>query len=320
MEGIVIHRAGSSDLMTIGEMAEIVFRHTYREILSSEQMEYMMEWMYSLSNLQIQMNEGHVFYIACIDGKSCGYLSIQQEGKDDDGITVFHLHKLYILPSYQGSGLGRHLFTRAVEHVRATVNDAPARIELNVNRNNPSQDFYKKMGMRILRQGDFDIGNGFYMNDYIMGLDIFNPHNKLEYPPMHTAEHILNSTMVKLFGCPRSRNAHIEKKKSKCDYILDSEPAPDQISFIEKRVNEVITSGLDVTIEYMDKEEASSIVDLEKLPDDASDLLRIVRIGDYDACACIGLHVSNTSEIGAFKILSHTYNEGIWRVRWKVTK
>lgn len=138
--------------------------------------------------------------------------------------------------------------------------------------------------------------------------------------PAHTAEHILNSTMVRMFGCPRSRNAHIERKKSKCDYLLDSEPTPVQISDIEKRVNDVIASGLDVTIEYMDRKEASSIVDMEKLPDDASDILRIVRIGDYDACACIGAHVSNTSEIGSFKILSHTYNDGVWRIRWKVAK
>ena len=99
-----------------------------------------------------------------------------------------------------------------------------------------------------------------------------NAHNKDEYPPMHTAEHILNATMVRMFGCPRSRNAH--------------------------------TAG---------------IVDLSKLPEDASETLRIVRVGDYDACACAGAHVGNTSEIGTFKILSHDYENGRWRIRWKVT-
>ena len=146
-----------------------------------------------------------------------------------------------------------------------------------------------------------------------------NDHNKQEYPPMHTAEHILNATMVKMFGCPRSRNAHIERKKSKCDYILEQEPTPEQIAAIEAKINEVISLELPVTIEFMSQQEAAQIVDLSKLPDDASQTLRIVRIGDYDACACIGAHVENTSEVGTFKIISHSFENGVWRLRWKVT-
>lgn len=149
---------------------------------------------------------------------------------------------------------------------------------------------------------------------------ILNAHNKLEYEPAHTCEHILNATMVKMFGCPRSRNAHVEKKKSKCDYILETEPTPEQVAEIENKVNEVISRNLDVTVEFMDKEQAASIVDLSKLPEDASQTLRIVRIGDYDACACIGAHVVNTGEIGIFKIISHSFENGIWRLRWKVTR
>ena len=142
---------------------------------------------------------------------------------------------------------------------------------------------------------------------------ILNSHNKEEYPPMHTAEHILNATMVRLFGCPRSRNAHIERKKSKCDYLLDQ-------AEIEQAVNEVIARNLDVTIDFVPRAEAAAIVDLSKLPEDVSETLRIVRVGDYDACACIGAHVRNTSEIGTFKILSHDFEDGRWRVRWKVTE
>ena len=148
---------------------------------------------------------------------------------------------------------------------------------------------------------------------------ILNEHNKEEYPPMHTAEHILNATMVRLFGCPRSRNAHIERKKSKCDYILPEAPTEEQVAQIEARVNEVIGRNLPVTIDFVPRAEAAGIVDLSKLPEDVSDTLRIVRVGDYDACACIGAHVSNTSEIGTFKILSHDFSDGRWRVRWKVT-
>ena len=147
---------------------------------------------------------------------------------------------------------------------------------------------------------------------------ILNAHNKEEYPPMHTAEHILNGTMVRLFGCPRSRNAHIERKKSKCDYLLDACPTDEEVARIEAAVNEVIGRNLDVTIEYMPRSEAAALVDLSKLPEDASETLRIVRVGDYDACACIGAHVNNTAEIGTFKILSHDYADGRWRVRWKV--
>ena len=138
---------------------------------------------------------------------------------------------------------------------------------------------------------------------------VLNAHNKEEFPPSHTAEHILNGTMVKMFGCPRSRNAHVERKKCKCDYELPACPTEAQVA-----------GNLDVTVSYLPREEAAAIVDLSKLPEDASETLRIVRVGDYDACACIGAHVSNTSEIGTFKILSHDYENGRWRVRWKVVQ
>ncbi|MBQ3613126.1 MAG: hypothetical protein II989_03450 [Bacteroidales bacterium] len=149
---------------------------------------------------------------------------------------------------------------------------------------------------------------------------VLNQHNKLEHEPSHTCEHVLNATMVAMFGCPRSRNAHVERKKSKCDYLLDAEPSAETVAEIERKVNEVIASGLDVTVEFVTRDQAASIVDLSKLPEDASETLRIVRIGDYDACACIGAHVSNTSEIGQFKIISHSYADGVWRLRWKVVR
>ncbi|MBQ6072991.1 MAG: hypothetical protein IJK90_03645 [Bacteroidales bacterium] len=147
---------------------------------------------------------------------------------------------------------------------------------------------------------------------------IINAHNKEEYPPMHTCEHILNATMVRMFGCPRSRNAHIERKKSKCDYLLQEAPSPEQVDEIVRKVNEVIASNLDVNISFMTHEGAAVIVDLSKLPENASEMLRIVRVGDYDACACAGAHVKNTSEIGTFEILSHDFDGSRWRVRWRV--
>jgi misacylated tRNA(Ala) deacylase len=137
---------------------------------------------------------------------------------------------------------------------------------------------------------------------------------------MHTAEHILNQTMVRMFGCPRSKNAHIERKKSKCDYELPEEPTAEIMAEVERRVNEVIDRHLPVTIEFVPKAEAKEIVDLSKLPEDASNTLRIVRIGDYDVCACIGAHVNNTSEIGHFKMLTYDYTDGRLRLRFKLTE
>ena len=135
---------------------------------------------------------------------------------------------------------------------------------------------------------------------------------------MHTAEHILNQTMVRMFGCPRSKNAHIERKKSKCDYELAEAPTTEQMAEIERRINEVIDRHLPVIIEFMSREEAAQLVDLSKLPEAAGDTLRIVRIGNYDACACIGAHVSNTSEIGHFKMLTYEFADGRLRLRFKL--
>ena len=173
MKSFNIIKAGIGNIMQIHDMAEIVFRHTYREILSSEQMEYMMDWMYSPTNLHKQIAEGHVYYIALCEEGPCGYVSVQQDGINEEGRLRYHLQKIYVLPSRQGSGLGRLLFEKAVSHIRSESSGRPAALELNVNRNNPSIGFYHHLGLKILREGDFHIGKGFYMNDYIMGTDIY---------------------------------------------------------------------------------------------------------------------------------------------------
>jgi len=147
---------------------------------------------------------------------------------------------------------------------------------------------------------------------------ILNEHNKTEYPPMHSAEHILNQTMVRMFGCKRSVSTHIEKKKSKCDYLVPVEPSSEQIIEIEQAVNDVIQQNLPITVSFADRLKVPAGVDLSKLPEDASSTLRIVSIGEYDKCACIGSHVQNTSEIGIFKIISTDYAEGKLRIRFKL--
>lgn len=140
------------------------------------------------------------------------------------------------------------------------------------------------------------------------------------YEPSHSTEHILNQTMIRMFGCPRSNNAHIERRKSKCDYELAQTPSQEQITEIENRVNEVISQHLPVWEEFMDREEAAKIVDLSKLPERATEQLRIIHVGDYDACPCIGQHVKNTSEIGRFEILTNSFENGRWRVRWHIVE
>jgi len=139
------------------------------------------------------------------------------------------------------------------------------------------------------------------------------------YPPeMHTAEHILNGTMVKMFGRGRSFSAHIEKKKSKCDYRFDRDLTEEERRQIEGKVNEVIAGNHSITEEYIPKEEGEKLYNLERLPKGTGDTIRIIKVGDYDACPCIGQHVSNTSEIGKFRIISSSYENGVMRLRFKL--
>ncbi|KAB2838419.1 MAG: hypothetical protein F9K45_11370 [Melioribacteraceae bacterium] len=140
-----------------------------------------------------------------------------------------------------------------------------------------------------------------------------------EYPPqMHSAEHILNQTMVRMFNKGRSFSAHIEKKKSKCDYRFDRNLTNDEVAEIENRVNKVIEANMLISEEFYTHEEAEKIVSLEKLPDDAGDTVRVIKIGDYDICPCRGQHVKSTKEIGGFKIISTGYEDGVLRIRFKL--
>lgn len=147
---------------------------------------------------------------------------------------------------------------------------------------------------------------------------VLNEYHKEEFAPAHTAEHLLNQTMIRMFGCERSRNAHIERKKSKINYNLTVCPTAEQVAEIERIMNEVIEKDLPVTYEFVTRDNIPEGVVLDKLPEDASETLRIVRIGDYDICACIGNHVETTKEIGTFKITSTSYNEGNFRIVFKV--
>ncbi|MCH4155815.1 MAG: hypothetical protein LKF31_05875 [Muribaculaceae bacterium] len=147
---------------------------------------------------------------------------------------------------------------------------------------------------------------------------ILNEHNKAEFPPMHTAEHILNGTMVKMFGCKRAQNAHVERTKSKLDYSLPRELSPAEIAAVEAKVNEVIALDLPVTMEFVMQNDVAERFDLNRLPDGATATVRIVHVGDYDECLCAGTHVARTSQIGHFRISSARFQNGVQRIVFRL--
>ena len=158
-----IRHATPTDIPLIRSLALPTFSNTYRSILSAEQLDYMLDMMYSEESLHRQFAEGHHYLLAFVDDEAVGYVSYNREAA-----LLYHLQKIYVLPSRQGEGIGKCLFDAACAAVAAACPGAS--IELNVNRSNPALHFYERMGMTRLRSGDFDIGNGFFMNDYIMGL------------------------------------------------------------------------------------------------------------------------------------------------------
>ena len=149
---------------------------------------------------------------------------------------------------------------------------------------------------------------------------ILNEHNKEEFPPAHTAEHLLNQIMIRLFGCERSFNAHIERKKSKMSFHLDRKPTRQEEKEIEREMLRLIDEDLPVTFEFVSRDELPEGVSGDRLPADASDTIRLVRIGDYDVCPCIGRHVRSTSQIGRFEMLGTNWDEHehSFRVRFKI--
>jgi Ser-tRNA(Ala) deacylase AlaX len=142
----------------------------------------------------------------------------------------------------------------------------------------------------------------------------------VSFPPAHTAEHLLNQTMIRLFGCERSYNAHIERKKSKMSFRLDRKPSRQDEKMIEQEMNRLIDEDLPVTFEFVSRDELPEGISLERLPDDAGDTVRLVRIGDYDVCPCIGKHVRSTAQIGRFEMLGTNWDEHerSFRVRFKI--
>jgi Ser-tRNA(Ala) deacylase AlaX len=139
-------------------------------------------------------------------------------------------------------------------------------------------------------------------------------------PRMHTAEHILNQTMDRLFACGRCFSAHVNPDKAKCDYRFGRDLTDAEAREVEAGVNAVIDADMPVFAENMPRSGAEELFNLERLPGDAPDELRVIRIGDYDACPCIGEHALRTGELGSFRLTTHSFENGVLRVRFKLDR
>ena len=172
MSEIQIRTAGLEDRAFIRSVAERTWPSTYGSIISQAQIDFMLDWMYNNDALAQQMNTGAEFYIASIkkingQWEEVGFCSVSPEKEEGAIVTTYKLNKLYVLPTAQGSGAGKALLDKAIEV--AKLAGAPSMF-LQVNKLNNAYTFYLKKG--FIKEADFkfDIGNGFFMDDYVMRL------------------------------------------------------------------------------------------------------------------------------------------------------
>lgn len=158
---LVIRRADETDAHTISILAHAIWPDAYGDILSSQQLQYMLGLFYSESSLHTQMRTGHLFFIAEISSEPVGFVSFSH----DHTAGAYKIHKLYVHPMVQGKGVGKHLLARMFDE---TKKHHATTVRLNVNRNNPARDFYEKLGFVIVGDEDIAIGEGYFMNDFIM--------------------------------------------------------------------------------------------------------------------------------------------------------
>lgn len=172
MNELTIRPATLSDRTLIRSISERTWPSTYGHIISQEQINFMLDWMYSDASLEKQMNSGCAFYIANLNGADIGFCSVSpdEENNSDEkveGSKAHKLNKLYVLPSAQGTGAGKALLNQAIDIAKAAGSSA---IFLQVNKLNDAYSFYLKQGFIKEAEFKFDIGNGFYMDDYVMRL------------------------------------------------------------------------------------------------------------------------------------------------------
>ena len=137
-------------------------------------------------------------------------------------------------------------------------------------------------------------------------------------PRMHSAEHLLTGVLVKMFGMGRPFTTHLEKKKSKADYRFNRLLTEEEAHRVEAMVNEQIDRDLAAREEFLPREQAERAFNLSRLPEEVRETVRIIRIGDFDACPCAGTHVATTKEIGRFRLISWSFEEDALRIRFRL--
>lgn len=163
---ILLRKGKEEDLPIISDLAERIWPATYAEYLSDEQLRFMLDKMYNQGELLAQLRKGYAFLIADENGTDVGFACYSLDNPEE---AIYKLHKLYVLPETHGKGVGKILINEVVNLAQRAGASA---LQLNVNRNNKAKDFYLKAGFIIKETVDLDIGNGFYMNDYVMELKI----------------------------------------------------------------------------------------------------------------------------------------------------
>ena len=167
MNQMMLRTATLTDRALIRSISERTWPSTYGHIISQEQIDFMLDWMYSDESLATQMNTGCKFYIASMNGDDVGFCSVGPEAEDTHEVA-HKLNKLYVLPAAQGTGTGKALLVKAIEFAKAAGSSS---IFLQVNKHNDAYSFYLKQGFIKEAEFKFDIGNGFYMDDYVMRLN-----------------------------------------------------------------------------------------------------------------------------------------------------
>jgi len=155
-----IRIASPDDIPLIRELTFRVWPQTYAAIISQQQIDYMLDMMYSETSLQKQMQEGARFIFVYDDTEPVGFAAYQEMQPG-----VYKLHKIYILASQQGKGTGRFVIDHIINDIKQKGATA---LQLQVNRHNKARNFYEKLGFTVIEEADFEIGNGYFMNDYIM--------------------------------------------------------------------------------------------------------------------------------------------------------
>jgi GNAT superfamily N-acetyltransferase len=161
-----IEQLNKDNIDIVHHLAHDIWPHTFREILSKDQIQYMLDWMYDLGTLREQVQIGHLYYVLKEFNKPKGFIGLEPNYPD---AGLLRIHKLYVLPNMQGKGFGRQLLNQAIDVAFDLDMDA---LHLNVNRFNKSVDFYKHVGFDVVGEEDIDIGSGYLMEDFIMKLQL----------------------------------------------------------------------------------------------------------------------------------------------------